>query len=242
VTDVQNAEAQPKSAVWLVLRVFDEPVEVFKELAARPSILLPMILIVIVTGISAFAIPDAVLKDQTRTQLEAVQERADLSDEEVEERVDRAASTTTRFWFIFVVLSAATLLVMAIYSLVLMLIFGATGPEPIRFKAEFAVMLHAYVIALAGAVLMLLLMRFAGMSNPTLLSLGFLFGQDTSPFLHRLANQITLFGTWNMLLVALGNQILSKGKSFTGPLFIVGGLWLLIKVGLAALGGLGFGG
>ena len=79
------------------------------------------------------------------------------------------------------------------------------------------------------------------MSEPTL-SLGFLFNQETNAFLYRFANQITLFGTWNMLLVALGNQILSKGKSFTGPLFIVGSLWLLVKLGIAAIGGLGFGG
>jgi len=240
VRDVANAEAQPKSAIWLVLRVFDEPVQVFKELAVRPSILLPAILLVLVTGVYAYGTPEAVLQEQTRTQVEAFQERGQITDEQVQERVDRAASPGGR-GLIFGAGAAGSLAAFAVVALVLMLIFGATGPEPIKFKTEFSVILHANVVALAGAVLMVLLMRFGGMSEPTL-SLGFLFNQETNAFLYRFANQITLFGTWNMLLVALGNQILSKGKSFTGPLFIVGSLWLLVKLGIAAIGGLGFGG
>ena len=240
MTDVENADAQPQSALWLVLRVFDEPVQVFKELAVRPRILLPAILLVIVTGVYAYGTPDAVLQEQTGNQMEAFQERGQLTDEQIQERVDRAASPGSRA-LIFGAGAAGSLAAMAVVALVLMLIFGATGPDPIRFKTEFSVILHANVVGLAGAVLMVLLMRFAGINEPTL-SLGFLFNEETNAFLYRFANLITLFGTWNMLLVALGNQILSKGKSFTGPLLIVGGLWLLVKVGFAALGGLGFGG
>ncbi len=240
MTEPTNHEPQQKSALWLVLRVFDEPVQVFRELAARPRILLPAILLVLVTGVYAYGTPAAVLQEQTRSQMEAFQERGQLTDEQIQERVDRAASPGSRA-VIFGAGAGGALVAMAVVALVLMLIFGAMGPDPIKFMAEFSVVLHANVVSLAGAVLMVLLMRFAGMTEPTL-SLGFLFNEEANAFLYRLANQITLFGTWNMLLVALGNQILSKGKSFMGPLFIVGALWLLVKLGLAALGGLGFGG
>ena len=240
MTDVESDNTQSMSAVSLVLRVFDEPVQVFKELALRPRILLPAILVVLVTGVYAYGTPDAVLQEQTRSQMEAFQERGQLTNEQIQERVDGAASAQSR-GLIFGAGAGGSLVAMAVVALVLMLIFGATGPEPIKFKTEFSVILHANVVGLAGAVLMVLLMRFAGMSEPTL-SLGFLFDEESNAFLYRFFNLITLFGTWNMLLVALGNQILSKGKSFTGPLFIVGGLWLLVKVGFAALGGLGFGG
>ncbi|UCD24452.1 MAG: hypothetical protein JSW51_00600 [Gemmatimonadota bacterium] len=240
MTEVENAAAESKSGAWLVLRVFDEPVQVFKELAERPRVLLPIVLAIIVTAIYAYGTPDSVLQEQTRSQMEAFQERGQITDEQIQERVDRAASPGSR-GLIFGAGTAGALAAMAIVALVLMLIFGATGPDPIRFVSEFSVILHANIVSLAGAVLMVLLMRFAGMSEPTL-SLGFLFDQDTSGYLYRFANQITLFGTWNMLLIALGNQILSKAKSFTGPLFIVGGLWILVKLGFAALGGLGFGG
>ena len=191
------------------------------------------------TGVYAYGTPAVVLQEQTRGQVEAFQERGQLTDEQVQERVDRAASPVSRA-VIFGAGAGGALVAMAVVALLLMLIFGAMGADPIKFMAEFSVVLHANVVSLAGAVLMVLLMRFAGMTEPTL-SLGFLFNEEANAFLYRFANQITLFGTWNMLLVALGNQILSKGKSLMGPLLIVGALWLLVKLGLAAMGGL-FGG
>ncbi|UCG87075.1 MAG: hypothetical protein JSW71_00575 [Gemmatimonadota bacterium] len=238
MTEAASTEGQTKSAGWLVLRVFDEPVQVFTELAARPRALLPIILLVVVTGVFAFGTPADVLRQQARDRVEAFRERAQLTDEQVQEQIEDAASSSSRA-LIFGGGSAAGLIVLAIVSLVLMLIFGATGPEPIKFKTEFAVLAHANVVSLAGMLLMVILMAFAGIDNPQL-SLGFLFSEETSPFLYRFANQITLFGTWHMLLVALGNKILSKAKGLGGPLLIVGGLWLLVKLVVAAVGGLGF--
>jgi hypothetical protein len=237
VTEATGTERQGKSAVWLAWRVFDEPVQVFTELAARPRALLPIILLVVVTAVVAFGTPDDILQDRARDQIEAVRERAQLTDEQVQERVEGAASIRNRAIFMFGIGSVAGVAVLALIAVVLMLIFGATGPEPIKFKTEFGILAHANLISLAGLVLMVILMRFGGIGDPQL-SLGFLFGEETSPFLHRFARQITLFGTWHMLLVALGNKILSKAKGIGGPLVIVGGLWLLVKLVGAALGGL----
>jgi hypothetical protein len=223
--------------LWLALRVFDEPTQVFRELAVRPRVLLPLILLVLAAGVFAFGTPENVLREQTRSQTEAVQERAQLTDEQVQERVDRAASTRSRA-IIFGAGAAGGILALVVVSAVLMLIIGATSPEPIKFKKELAVVAHANIVSIAGAVLMVALMAFAGIDEPRL-SLGFLFGED-SGFLYRFVNQITLFGTWNMILIALGNQVLAKAKGIGGPLMIVGGLWLLVKLLFAALGGLGF--
>ncbi len=237
MTEATGTERQGKSAIWLASRVFDEPVQVFTELAARPRALLPIILLVVVTAIVAFGTPDDILQDRARDQIEAVRERAQLTDEQVQERVEGAASIRNRALLMFGIGSVAGVAVLALIAVVLMLIFGATGPEPIKFKTEFGILAHANLISLAGLVLMVILMRFGGIGDPQL-SLGFLFGEETSPFLHRFARQITLFGTWHMLLVALGNKILSKAKGIGGPLVIVGGLWLLVKLVGAALGGL----
>jgi len=241
VTEATGTEGQAKSAVWLALRVFDEPVQVFTELAARPRALLPIILLVVVTGVFAFGTPGDVLREQTRDRVEAFRERGQLTDEQVQEQVDGAASPRNRA-LIFGGGTVAGLVVLVVVSAILMLIFGATGPEPIKFKTEFAILAHANLVSLAGMLLMVILMVFAGITNPQL-SLGFLFSEEASPFLYRFANQITLFGTWHMVLVAVGNKILSKAKGMGGPLLIVGGLWLLVKLVIAAAGGLlGFAG
>ena len=117
-----------------------------------------------------------------------------------------------------------------------MMIFGATTADPLRFKDEFAIVSHAYMISLAGGVLVVALLAFAGL-NEVQLSLGFLFDEESSPFLHRFTNQINVFGAWNVYVLALGNQIKTKAKGIGGALTIVGGLWLVMKLGGALIAG-----
>ena len=241
-TEATHTEAT-KSPWWLALRVLDEPRRVFQELAARPRALVPIILLVLVAALVAVGTPGEALEATAQMQADAFGDRLDA--EARQQMVDRAASPLNRVfifggWTVFGVVS------LAIVAVVLMLILGATSSEQLKFKDEFAIATHAFVPQLAGGVLAVILMRVAGMhefANPATnpLSLGFLVGEETSPFLHRFANGITLFGAWNVYLLALGNQVKTRAASITGPLFIVGGLWLLLKVGFAAVGGL-FGG
>ena len=125
---------------------------------------------------------------------------------------------------------------LAVAAWVLMLIFGATTADPLRFKDEFAIVSHAYMITIAGGILIVALLAFAGL-NEVQLSLGFLFDEDSSPFLYRFFNQITVFGAWNVYALALGNQVKTKAKGIGGALTIVGGLWLALKVGGALMAG-----
>jgi hypothetical protein len=115
-----------------------------------------------------------------------------------------------------------------------MLIFGSMAAEPIRFRDEFAIVMHAYVPQLVGILLIVALMVFAGFEQLRL-SLGFLFDRESSPFLYALGSQFTFFGAWNIYLVALGNQVRTGTRGIGGPLAIVGGLWVLVNLGLAAL-------
>ena len=236
MTDPVAAEGRPKNPLWLAFRVFDEPARVFQELATRPRALVPVISLVVVMALAAFATPTDVLRQQTRA---AFEQSGQLTDEQVQQRADAAGSTSGRM-FIFGAGAVTGLAGLAVVSLVLMLIFGATSSEPLRFKSEFGIVAHANMVALAGAVFILALVSFAGFEQLQL-SLGFLFDQESSPFLYRFGNQITAFGAWNVFLLALGNKIKTKATGLGGPLVIVGGLWLLVKAGFALLGG-AFGG
>ncbi len=217
------------------MRVIDEPVAVFRQLAAQPRALVPIMLVVIVAAITALGWPGENLRERARNQMEAMQERAPdrITDADIVERVERAAGPVSRV-IIFVGRAAVIPIALAVTAAVLMLIFGAMGSEPLKFKDEFAIASHAFVPQLLGLLLIVLLMRFAG-TDEFLLSLGFLFDQEGSPFLHQLGNQFGLFGAWNVFLLALGNQIRTGGKGIGTPLAIVGGLWVLVNLGFAGL-------
>lgn len=225
--------AQP--SWWLVLRVLDEPIEVFRQLATAPRVLGPIVALVVVAAVVGFATPAATLESMARQQIESVRARAPdrLSDEAAQQAIARAPSMQNRL-IIFLGQSTAALVALAVVAAVLMLIFGAVGSEPITFKDEFAIAAHAYVPQLAGGLLVLLLTVFAGFEQMQL-SLGFLFDRETAPFLHSLGNQFTVFGAWNVVLLALGNQIRIDAKALGGPLAIVGGLWIVVNLLLAAV-------
>jgi len=235
-----TAPDQPQpSGIWLALRIFDEPSTVFRHLAVRPRYWIPIVLLVITSVVAAYGTPASVFREQMRPRIEAAQRAGQLTEEQARERLENVGGSTTRI-VALVVGAVGGPIILAVVAAVFMLIFGAGGANPVPFKTEFAVVAHAYIVSLAGGLLLILLIRFAGMSQVGF-SLGFLFERN-SGFASRFAEQITLFGAWNVYLVALGNKIITKGKGIGGPLAIVGGLWLLLKVGIAALGGLGLGG
>ena len=235
--------ADLKSPWWLAFRVLDEPGIVFRQLAVKPRSLVPLLLFLVCTAILMFGMPAEPMQDATRTQMEAVQERAPdrVTDADIEQRVEFVGSAAGRalalggqvvFW----------LLGFAVASLVLMLAFGALGKEPVKFKAEFAIVTHAFVPQLLGFLVIVGLMRFAGVTQPQL-SLGFLVSGD-SGFLHSFLNQFGVFGAWNVYLLALGNQIRTGMKGIGTALTVVGGLWILTNLIFGGLGSLagGFGG
>ncbi len=220
----------------LALRVIDEPAEVFRQLAVRPQALIPIIMLVVTAAFVAVATPASVLQDRARQQVEALEERnPNLDDDaraQLRERVEGAASTTNRL-IIFVAGSLIGVISLVIVAAVLQLIFGAQSAEALKFKDEFGIATHAYVPQLLGAVLLVLLAIF-GMENLRL-TLGFLFDEESSRFLYNLGNQFTLFGAWNVYLLALGNQIRIGAKGIGGPLATVAGLWVVVNLAFAAV-------
>lgn len=238
VPDAPAPASVSTSPWWPVLRVFDEPTRVFQALAARPRALLPVLLLVAVSGLVAFGTPDATLRRQAETQVTRMERQAPdrFTSEERERIVDRAASIGNRS----IIFGGGTLFglaSLAVTALVLQLVFGATGPRSITFRKEFAVVAHAHLPQLLGAVVIVGLIAFLGMDQLTL-SLGFLFDDESAPFLSRLGDQFTFFGAWKVVLLAVGNRVLTGAKGLGGPLALVGGLWAVVNVALAALLGI----
>jgi hypothetical protein len=213
------------------LRVIDEPAQVFRALAHRPTVLVPIILLVLTAGIVAVGTPTSTLRSRAERQADIVEQRAPerMTAEDRAEMLQGAAGARNRA-IIFGAGSIVGFVALLIVSAVLLLIFNAAGAQPLKFKDELAIATHAYVPQLLGAILIVVLARFASFEES--LSLGFLVREG---FLHNLGQQITLFGAWNVVLLALGNQIRAGMKGLGTPLLIVGGLWMLVNVGFAAI-------
>ena len=228
----EEAVNEARGPWWLAFRVIDEPVEVFRQLARRPRVLVPFILIVVVGIGFSFGTPETVLRRQVERTANMLQERAPERFTEAQrlEMIENAGSVPRRLTMAGSVV-VAQVITMFVVAGVLLLIFNAYGSEPLRYKDELAITTHAFIPQLLGMVLLVLLARFAGLEEMQL-SLGFVFKEG---FLHDLGVQFTPFGAWNIVLLALGNQIRTRTKSIGGPLAIIGVLWILVNFGFAAL-------
>ncbi len=226
---------QTKGDWWHAVRVLDEPTRVFRSLAARPRWLFPVVLLVAVSGVVAFGTPTTTLRSQVEAQLQSVQQQnPDRVPPEARERaLERAGSLSNRL-LIFGGGAALGLASLVIVAAVLQLLFGAAASRTVSFRDELAVVAHAQMPQLLGAVLVVAVVAALKLEQLTL-SLGFLFDADESPFLARVGEQLTFFGAWKVYLLAAGNRVLTGGKTVTGPLAIVGGLWVLVAVGVAAV-------
>lgn len=223
-----NEAVEVRSPWWLALRIIDEPVAVFRQLAAKPVFLIPMALLVVTSAIVAFGMPDSVLREQAERQADMIEQRAPdrMTEADRIEMLENATSVQSRLMYIFGLGSIGGIVALLIVALVMKLIFGAIGAEPLTFKDELAITAHAWMPQLFGGILMILLWRYAGFEGN--LSLGFLFPGEG--FLHNLGAGLTLFGIWTVVLLALGNQIRTRVKGFGTPFAIVFGLYLLVKV------------
>jgi hypothetical protein len=234
--------AQPKSPIQLVLRVLDEPGAVFTELAARPRALLPVILLIVVAAASTLGIPTRIMRGAVEHQLQTLeQNHPNMMTPEARQRaVQRAGSPVSRATA-FVIGTAIGLISLVIVAAVLRMVFGGMSAEPITFRHEFAIAAHAYVPQILGGIATLIAIIVTSDAQFRF-SLGLLFSSDSGGFLPRLANQFTLFGAWNVYLLALGNQIKTKTKGIGTPLTIIAGLWVVVCFVLAGvqsvLGGL----
>jgi hypothetical protein len=226
--------SSPRSPFWLAVRVLDEPVAVFHELANRPRALVPVILLVCVSALTAFGTPRETLERAAQAQVQALRRVApDRFTEADEQRILGNVGSVTARATTFAAQAAAGLVVIVIVAAVLKLIFGTTSGVDIRFADEFSIAAHAYMPQLVGLVLAVALMAFMGIDRPEF-SLGFLFDDRTS-FLGVFTRQLTLFGAWNVYLLAVGNQIKTKQESIGGVLGLLAALWILLKLAFAGV-------
>ena len=223
-------------AWWLGLRVFDEPGVVFSELVQKPRVLVPILFLFLVSPVLiAIGTPASVFREQVEQRLDIQESRSpgSVSAEDREQALAEADSPVKRA----LIVGASVVfgpIILAIVALVLQLIFNALAPEGVKFKQEMAVVAHAWMPQFLGAIVLVILTVGLGMEQLQL-SLGFLFAKDQSSFLYNFANGITIFGTWSMVLVAVGNQHLTKAKTLGTSLVIVAGLWIGVKLAGAAL-------
>lgn len=218
------------------------PAETFEDIARKPDILAPLILLLVIGYITtALVMPkmdwDAVMD----AQFEQVRKQnPNLSDADIERmgRVGKAMGTV--LGWLGPLLTAIWWVIVALVLLLGVRLFGGEG----NFKQSLSTTLYAWLPLTLFGIIMTVVVVARGSFDPTTGATivksnpAFLVDLKTQPVLFALLGAIDVFTIWTVVLLVLGFAAVSKlsrGKVAA----IVVSLWIaliLIRVGFAALG------
>lgn len=217
------------------------PERTFRSIAARPTVVVVLLVSILVgLGLQLAIVPKVDYEAATRQQLE--RREGQISEEQMERAVGIAEKTK---WIAPV---AGTLiiapLVMVIMAALVMVTLRLMGSE-LSFKASLSTCLYGLVPTVVKVLLMFPVVLGAGEIDPqaaqegTLLAsnLAWLAPADASPILVGALSSVDVFSAWSIFLLVVGLAIVGrvgKGAAAT-TVALVWGLGIAIKLGLLAL-------
>ena len=237
--------APSKSVFQRIAGVFFAPNETFQDIARKPDILWPLLIIIIVGYVTTFVMmPRMDFDTMLAQQAEQMKEKQpNMSDADIERigRLGRASMKVMQF--------AGPLIAVVWYLLMAVVLWGAVrimGGEG-TFPQSLSATLYSWMPLLLFSIILAIIAVAQGSIDPAQMATivksnpaAFMDAKE-QPVLASFLSSFDIFTIWTVVLLILGFSALSrlsKGKTAA----IVLGLWFVmigIKVGFAALGAMG---
>lgn len=233
------------SSAGRLIGVLVSPARTFRSIAERPTWVVALAALLLVTTAVGVLVNQRIDKTQMR---QSIQERIEKSrgGHASPEEVDRAMAITEKAtavtrWLIPVFGTV-------FYLIVTLLFFGAfrffSGSE-ISYPTSFAVTLHAFLPGLIGALLAIPVILSRTSINPKDAQSGNLLASNLGAFApeslgtaaRALLSSVDFFSLWTIVLLVIGYRIAAKVSTAAAATVVVV-LWALaiaVKVGLAVL-------
>jgi hypothetical protein len=227
------------SALQRLWMAFTSPGEVFADIRVKPTWVLCLVAMVVL-GV-ALQLVVAPHIDTEATLRARLGDRADdLSDQQIEDIVERGERFARFAPIIAVVVSPLAWAVMAAVFFLMLKVVGSDADYPHVFSST----LHAYwpPSVVQAALTAILIQRFDTLPQQELNTvvkshLGALLPADAPAWLASAASTISVFNVWTVVLLVIGLAIVggvSRGKAVVAVL-VPWGVWLAAKAGLGAL-------
>lgn len=222
------------------------PKATFASIAARPTWILPIIIICILTtsiifffgqrvGWRGFMIRQDEQSERTQKQM------ANMTQEDRDKMIDTQTKYAPTFAYVFALLGTviAAVIVAGLLLLGFMIIAGVRP----TYKQSLGIVSYAWVPGIIGGLLGLLILFLKDPATIDLNTLvasnaGAFLPDDSAKWLKTLLSSIDIFTFWSILLMAFGFSAvepkkLSVGKAF-GIIFALYFVWTLVKTGMTA--------
>jgi hypothetical protein len=241
-TSVPAPEAQAAiSPLGRILGVFFSPGETFQDIVRKPTWVLPVVLLTLLSVAVSFSINQRInWREFMSQQIEKSPGAANMSAEQKEQRIEGGAKFSPPFTYAIGLLGPiiATLLV----ALVMWGSYNLLGSANTNFGASFGITSHAFLTGLVSSPLFILVLYLkpygtVDLDNPVAANLGAVLPDDSAKWLVALGKSIDIFSIWTLVLLAIGfaatnPKKLKGGKTFSVA-FSVWAVFVVLRVGWA---------
>ncbi len=232
------AEPPAKNTFQRIAGVLFAPAETFRDIARRPDILMPLIVLAIIGFVvAALMAPRIDFEAAFRDQMAA--QNRNMSDADMDRAAKMTGAVTKIMWYTGPVWGILIWVIIAGVLLLAHRLFGGEG----NFKQAFSTVLYSWIpmtissivtgiVTVARGEVDMMSMQTLVKSNPA-----FLVDMKEQPVLFAALTSLDIFTIWTIILLIIGFATLSRLSKAKSAVIIVS-LWLLtvvVKLGFAAM-------
>jgi hypothetical protein len=231
--------APPMSEASRIINVYFDPKKAFADIAARPSWIAPVVLLIVVACAFTYTYTTRIGWDRyIRQTMENSSRGQNMTADQRETAISQGAKFAPIFGYagsvIFIPVAALVI------GGVLLGMVKVMGGSP-TFKQMFGISAHAMLPGLISSLLAIVVMFIKSpdefnLQNPTAFNLGAFMEPPPSSgkFIYSLATSIDLFSFWTILLLAVGISVAVRRFTFSKALTAVLVPWavyIIVKSG-----------
>jgi hypothetical protein len=240
-------EAAPSvSSVGRIFGAIFSPKPTFESIAQRPTWILPLVLISILSIVTIFIFGQRVgwrgfIERQIQMNASAQKQMDAMTPEDREKALAMRAKIAPIFGYVFGVLGI--FIVAVIIAAILMVAFNMMIGGGVGFSASLGIVSHSWVPGIIGGLLGILVLF---LKDPSTIDLQHLVATNAGAFLsddapkwqEALLSSFDLFTFWSMILMGIGYSAvnpkkISFGKAL-GTIVVVWAIYVVCKVGISA--------
>ena len=231
-----------KNTFQRIAGVLFAPAPTFQDIARRPDILVPLLLIIVISYVTiALSAPHIDYDGMLNQQLEMMKEKNPNMSAADMERVAKfsGAAAKVGIWFAPLIIAVGFVVVAGILLLAFRL-FGGEG----NYKQALSATLYAWMPRVVGGIIGTIVIMARGkvdvMEMQTVLKSNpaFLVDQKEQPVLFALLTNFDLFGLWSLILIIIGFAALARVSKAKAAVVVLA-LWIIlvcVKLAFAAMG------
>jgi hypothetical protein len=221
--------------------VIFSPKSTFADIARKPSWLLPVILLAVLGAVVAVALNQKMdWREYMSQQIEKSPRAGALSAEQKQQQIEAGAKFAPISAYVLGI--PAPLVVALIVAGVMLGAYNLMAGANINYKTALAIVSHAFVPAMLGNLLFLLVLFLKppgsfDLENPVATNVAVFLPEGSAKWLEALAKNIDILAIWITLLIAVGfaaaNPKRLPGNRSFNIAFGVFAVYIVIRVGLA---------